>query len=693
MSAVSILVALGIFSLLSLPFVEYLTDDTFIFLRYARHLAQGLGLAFNPGEPTYGFTSVLWVWLLSPAFKLGISPIGWAKGLAFLLALGAILGFGAWARKRLSPSAAAAAMVAFAVNGWLVRWTAAAMETALVLALITWGLWRTAVEAEEPGRRPLAALIFAVGVLARPEVALLLVLTIGSDVLRGWITRAVAAAVLAGIVLGPWLGYAHATFGHVLPDTAAAKGRLGALGARSGSAPRHRESARRDQWCGARVDGGRSRHARVAHAQAAPARTPAAPGAATTSDQSLRLADAIPLLWLIGLPLAYVLAGFDVLSRYVLLLTPVVVLYGFLALDRFAGRKGGAARAALVGLVGLVLAQNAWLLARVVYPHTHAFSRGVGGLPGRARSLLCRAHAARIQVAIADIGAFGYYADRPVLDLAGLVFTRDAPDREPASDRGHRPRSALCRGGPARLSGGSSARARALGRHPGRCVRAAHLVPGGGSRACARRRRSPTPCIESTGIAGPAPPRTLSRIPERERETMEAFLGWTAFGIGVLAGLLMIPLGLGGTLVIFGVALTTALVTHWSRVEWQTLVVLGILAVVGEVVESLLGVFVVKRYGASSGAMWGTFLGGIVGGISGTAVLPIAGSLVGAFVGAFLGAVVGELIQRRELEPSMRAGLGALVGRLFAVAVKFEIGVVMVTILVWRIVRNAPPRG
>jgi hypothetical protein len=40
----------------------------------------------------------------------------------------------------------------------------------------------------------------------------------------------------------------------------------------------------------------------------------------------------------------------------------------------------------------------------------------------------------------------------------------------------------------------------------------------------------------------------------------------------------------------------------------------------------------------------------------------------------------------------MRAGFGALVGRLFAIAIKFEIGVVMVTILVWRVIRNAPPR-
>jgi len=174
---------------------------------------------------------------------------------------------------------------------------------------------------------------------------------------------------------------------------------------------------------------------------------------------------------------------------------------------------------------------------------------------------------------------------------------------------------------------------------------------------------------------------------------MEAFLGWTACAIGLLAGLLMIPLGLGGTFVIFGVGLVTALVTHWTRVEWQALAVIGILAVIGEVLESLLGVLVVKRYGATKGAMWGTFLGGVVGGVAGTAVLPIAGSLVGAFVGAFLGAVVGELIQRRELQPSMRAGWAAFVGRLLTVAVKFEIGVVMVTILIWRIVRNAPPRG
>jgi uncharacterized protein YqgC (DUF456 family) len=166
-------------------------------------------------------------------------------------------------------------------------------------------------------------------------------------------------------------------------------------------------------------------------------------------------------------------------------------------------------------------------------------------------------------------------------------------------------------------------------------------------------------------------------------------LAWFGFGLGLLVGLLFIPLGLAGTWIILGTGCVLALVTDFARVEWQVLVVLGILAGIGEVIESFLGVFSVRRYGASKWAMLGTFIGGIAGGIAGTGVLPIVGSLVGAFVGAFVGAVAGELIYRREMAGSMRAGWGAFVGRVLAIVIKFEIGVVMVIILVWRVYTNA----
>ena len=170
---------------------------------------------------------------------------------------------------------------------------------------------------------------------------------------------------------------------------------------------------------------------------------------------------------------------------------------------------------------------------------------------------------------------------------------------------------------------------------------------------------------------------------------MENMLGWIGFGVGLLVGLLLIPLGLGGTFVILGVGVFTGFLTNFARVEWLTLVILGILAVIGEIIESILGMFTVRKFGASRAAMLGTFFGGLAGGAAGTGLVPIIGSLIGAFAGAFLGAVVGELIHRRKLEPSLRAGWWAFVGRVVATTIKFEIGVLMIIILVWRVVRTA----
>jgi uncharacterized protein YqgC (DUF456 family) len=167
-----------------------------------------------------------------------------------------------------------------------------------------------------------------------------------------------------------------------------------------------------------------------------------------------------------------------------------------------------------------------------------------------------------------------------------------------------------------------------------------------------------------------------------------AAIGWLGFGLGLLIGLLLIPLGLGGTFIILGVSVILGFVTDFTRVEWTTLVVLAVLAVIGEIIESGLGVIVVRRFGASKWAMLGTFLGGLAGGVAGTGMAPIVGSLIGAFVGAFAGAFIGELIYRRRAAESLRAGWGAFIGRVLAVAIKFEIGVVMVVILIWRVVRT-----
>jgi arabinofuranosyltransferase len=52
----------------------FLGDDAYISFRYARHLAEGLGLVWNPGEAVEGYTNFLWVLLMSASIRLDILP-------------------------------------------------------------------------------------------------------------------------------------------------------------------------------------------------------------------------------------------------------------------------------------------------------------------------------------------------------------------------------------------------------------------------------------------------------------------------------------------------------------------------------------------------------------------------------------------------------------------------------------------
>src|SRR4051812_18321760 len=109
----------------------------------------------------------------------------------------------------------------------------------------------------------------------------------------------------------------------------------------------------------------------------------------------------------------------------------------------------------------------------------------------------------------------------------------------------------------------------------------------------------------------------------------------------LLLGLLLIPFGLPGTLVIFCAALGYSLLVKGS-IGIFTLVCVGALLVVGEVIEWSLTAKYTRKYGGSRRASWGAVIGGMIGAFVGVPV-PIVGSVVGAFAGAFIGAFAGEM--------------------------------------------------
>lgn len=149
--------------------------------------------------------------------------------------------------------------------------------------------------------------------------------------------------------------------------------------------------------------------------------------------------------------------------------------------------------------------------------------------------------------------------------------------------------------------------------------------------------------------------------------------------VALIVGLLMVPFGLPGLWVMLGAVTLYSYALPAGGIGTGTIIVVGALAFLGELMEFLLTGRFVKRYGGSRRSGWGAVLGSIVGAIVGVPV-PVIGSLLGAFAGAFAGAWLAELTLRGEVRAATHVATGALLGRMAAVATKAGVGC---AVIVW----------
>jgi uncharacterized protein YqgC (DUF456 family) len=149
--------------------------------------------------------------------------------------------------------------------------------------------------------------------------------------------------------------------------------------------------------------------------------------------------------------------------------------------------------------------------------------------------------------------------------------------------------------------------------------------------------------------------------------------------VALIVGLLMVPFGLPGLWVMLGAVTLYSYALPAGGIGTGTIIVVGALAFLGELMEFLLTGRFVNRYGGSRRSGWGAVLGSIVGAIVGVPV-PVIGSLIGAFAGAFAGAWLAELTLRGEVRAATHVATGALLGRMAAVATKAGVGC---AVIVW----------
>ncbi len=151
--------------------------------------------------------------------------------------------------------------------------------------------------------------------------------------------------------------------------------------------------------------------------------------------------------------------------------------------------------------------------------------------------------------------------------------------------------------------------------------------------------------------------------------------------LAIVAGLIMIPFGMPGTLVLFAASLCYFLLVPAGGIGLVTVIAMGVLMAVAEGLEWVLTARFTRRYGGSKRAGWGAVIGGMIGAFVGVP-LPIIGPIIGAFVGAFVGAFAFEWSRGTAVGASGRVAWGAFVGRVAAAALKVAIGIVMAVWLI-----------
>ena len=411
-----LLLALALSVAFMLPLRGYLTDDTFIHLQYARHLAHGQGLVFNVGERVYGCTSPLWVALIADGIALGFDGITTARVLGGLATLWSVVLFLQLMRRNLrTPALRAAATVAWATHAWMLRWSLSGMETPLAVALTLAG-FVAFTEGKQWGARPVrTGALWALAALTRPEAALLLILwaiflIIDTDSRPG-LRRLIAGLLPPALIYGAWLVFARVYFGSFWPETLAAKS-AGAVGF---------EVARENVWRQIQIAGATD-GLLIGLLLAA-----LLFGGRQLWPERLRAQRLVPWVWVIAVPMLYVARGVPVLSRYLLPLLPVADWLAWRAFECWSlGREANPRRVLRTTIFGLIIAslvmiQNLVVDRVVVVPQVTSFSAGLQGSLVRWGQWFERSTPRGTRIATPDIGAIGYYSQRPVVDLAGLV--------------------------------------------------------------------------------------------------------------------------------------------------------------------------------------------------------------------------------------------------------------------------------
>lgn len=383
-------------------------EDSLITLRYAENLARGHGFVYNPGERILGTTTPLYALFLALVARLGLPPLAFGKGINILADGALCLVVYRWLCLLRQETAGRVAAFWIAVSPLHIRWAISGMETSLV-TLCSAVVWLAYAQRRYRTAYGVLAVLF----LLRWDSVLLLAVLTAAIV---WRERRLPLRELGlfALLILPWLLFATWYFGSPIPVTGFAK---------------------------MTVYGWRRREVFLPELRKLLFLCFGPPYFLPTLAAGIGLVCAWRERWtLLGPPLgwfalywsAFLLSKVLLFPWYVIPPLPVYELLASVGAARIARRVGASwprrwQQAALLTVIGLALLLMVWpplAACRETQSIEDHLRRPIG--------LWLKAHSAPTdRIMLEPIGYIGYYSERPVLDVVGLVTPKVLPAYNP----------------------------------------------------------------------------------------------------------------------------------------------------------------------------------------------------------------------------------------------------------------------
>jgi hypothetical protein len=294
------------------------------------------------------------------------------------------------------------------LDPWFVHWAMSGMENALAISLFCCVALSRQISRDSVRADILTPFLCGLGILTRPEFGIVAALVVLDSLVFGGASRVKKCAidvVVVALVVAPWLVYAEIHFGTIVPNTVTAKLSPHRLAALEG-AMKYFASFYVFEALGLFV-------------------LLAVRGRDVVTALGRRAVEAewlVVMGWMIGLPLFYIVGGAPVAGRYLVFGLPAYLLVGVKAWEVLLGapRMARFARPGILALACMASAFDIGVQARYVW-YVTAWPDGMDPKMVELGRWL-RDHTAPGDVIATDqVGVVGFFSQRVVLDLAGLV--------------------------------------------------------------------------------------------------------------------------------------------------------------------------------------------------------------------------------------------------------------------------------